>query len=118
MSADLHDALREQGLVPPHEDVHFVACSTDYRQKINAASDGLVDANDYERLEEKLAEAEDKIEALESEVTGLERKVEDLETDIADAEANTASFRKEAIELRAENTRLTEKLLATESVVE
>jgi hypothetical protein len=32
--AEVHDALRSQGLVPPAEDVHFGACSTDYRVKM------------------------------------------------------------------------------------
>jgi hypothetical protein len=32
--AEVHDALRSQGLVPQSEDVHFGACSTDYRVKM------------------------------------------------------------------------------------
>lgn len=41
--SDLHDALRAQGLVPPVEDVHFGACSTDYRQKLDAAEQDYLD---------------------------------------------------------------------------
>lgn len=33
----IHDALRAQGLVPEVEDVHFLACSTDYRCRMTQA---------------------------------------------------------------------------------
>ncbi len=81
MSSELHDLLREHGLVPPDEDVHFVACSTDWRQNVNAASDWLIDPDDYAALEKKAEAADDRISELESEVSSLECKIEDIESE-------------------------------------
>ncbi len=84
VAALVHDAIRSQGLVPGPEDVHFGACSTDYRTRlIRAFHDCDFDPEelqetreDLERTETELANAEDKIRDLDSEKTDLERDLE------------------------------------------
>lgn len=84
-AAEVHEALRLAGLVSESEDVHWLACSTDYRMKMIHAFDG----ESPSELSAELAEVHrywlspDDTDDLKSEhaaeVASLLRQIDDLE---------------------------------------
>ena len=79
MSQALHDALREQGLVPKKEDVHFDACSTWYRQRLNAVSAELPDHDEFKAMQQSTVETEIHNETLRDENAELKKRIATLE---------------------------------------
>ncbi len=80
-ASTLHDALRSEGLVPPEEDVHLLACSNRWHGALNRIDAELFGDDDPSELREK-------IEELEDEAQDLERKLSLSESD-ADSKGDT-----------------------------
>lgn len=79
MSHALHDALRDHGLVPPGEDVHFDACSIWYRQMLNAVSADMPDDEEFEHMQRYVVGAEEMLASLKSENRELKKQIAALE---------------------------------------
>lgn len=92
MIEKIHDALRAQGLVPRVEDVHFLACSTDYRTKMRDALSEFEDTADLKHQLERLQEEFDSERAANQK---LESDLRDSRSDFAAAERQVAALTKE-----------------------
>jgi len=83
MIQQIHDALRSQGLVPPAEDIHFTACSTDYRTKMREA---LSEFDDIADLKRRIEELEGELDSEQKENRELESALDNSRDDFANAE--------------------------------
>ncbi len=79
--AEVHDALRAQGLVPEAEDIHFDGCSTGYRTRMIQA---FYDEDSPSDLRADLAEQEEKTEWGCLRADNAEHALEKANADIAD----------------------------------
>jgi predicted nucleic acid-binding Zn-ribbon protein len=71
---DVHHHLIETGLVPEAERVHWLACSFEYREKLERAMECVVtDDEDREELEQTIDRQENRIDDLRSSLDAVER---------------------------------------------
>jgi len=79
-ASTLHDALRSEGLVPPEEDVHLLACSNRWHGALHRVYDGLGLGD--------IADAKAMLDESQGEVASLEDLLEEArkETRAADKE--------------------------------
>lgn len=80
----VHDSLRQQGLVPAGEDMHYTACSVGYRTKMREALKEFGDENPVD---------------LKSRIRQLEREFSDEEDARMKAENDRSDARREADDL-------------------
>jgi chromosome segregation ATPase len=104
-ASTLHDALRSEGLVPPEEDVHLLACSNKWRHALERAYDSLgvdEDEDEDEDLQHEIDSLEEDFEEAQSDAVEARGQLEKAKEELAQAEGERDRALAHAIELEAE----------------
>jgi len=101
----LHNALRSEGLVPPEEDIHLLACSNRWRHALERVEAAL-DLPDVEELETEIESLENDVESAESDASIARSDLEEAQESLREAEAERDRALERAVELEAELAKL------------